>query len=192
MLTEQRKQATRLSLRVQDSGGDPESVTFSTNDYTVDDEWDDFLNWCPGGHHLQSSLWAQVKRRQRWRAVRVRATKGNDIVGGAQMLYRPLGFSGALCFVPKGPIIATRHQDAAPALIDYLLERARSLRIKQIYMEPPLCMSWLEPKLKESGFAPSPLRLSAKTTTVVDLNSRRRCPSREHEANDAQERAHRD
>ena len=169
MLTEERKKPARLSSSDQDSAGGRESVTFSTNDHTIDDEWDDFVKRYRGGHHLQSSFWAQVKRRQRWRAVRVRATKGNDIVGGAQMLYRPLGFAGAIGFVSKGPIVAMKHQDAASGLIDYMLDRAHRLRIKQIYMEPPLGMSWLEPKLKESGFAVTPFRLSAQTTTVVDL-----------------------
>ena len=133
-------------------------MTFSTNDYTVDDEWDDFLNRCPGGHHLQSSLWAQVKRRQRWRAVRVRATKGNDIVGGAQMLYRPCwAFQGRFALFQKGLSSPPGIEDAAPALIDYLLERARSLRIKQIYMEPPLCMSWLEPQSSKRADLPPAL-----------------------------------
>ena len=65
--------------------------------YESDDPaWDAFLAATPGGDHLQTSLWAQVKAPFGWRAARVVVTRDDRIVGGVQLLIRPLPLLGRL------------------------------------------------------------------------------------------------
>ena len=71
---------------------------------TEDPAWDTFLAETPGGHHVQTSLWAQVRAAAGWRAVRVVARRGDGIVAGAQVLIRPLPLVGAIGYVPRGPL----------------------------------------------------------------------------------------
>ena len=58
----------------------------------ADPEWDSFVERTPGGHHVQSSLWAQVKAVVGWLLLRVIAVRDGVIVGGAQILTRPITY----------------------------------------------------------------------------------------------------
>jgi hypothetical protein len=55
-----------------------------------DPRWDAFLEATPGGHHLQSSSWGQVKAFLGWRAARMVVTRDADIRGGVEILLRRL------------------------------------------------------------------------------------------------------
>jgi lipid II:glycine glycyltransferase (peptidoglycan interpeptide bridge formation enzyme) len=147
-----------------------DAISFCINDRAVDPEWDAFLAQCPRCHHVQSSLWAQIKSAQVWRAVRSVAMLGKDIIGGSQLLYRPLGFLGAVGYVQGGPVIKPEAQHLAPQLLAHLLKLARNVRVKQLYVQPPLGSDWLDLPLRQTGFTPSTLSLSIGATTIVDVS----------------------
>ena len=61
-------------------------------------EWDAWVASAPGGHHLQTSRWAQVKALAGWRAVRVIVRADGRIAGGCQMLVRDLPLSRRVAY----------------------------------------------------------------------------------------------
>ncbi len=76
-------------------------IASSTTNYQVrisdeleDPDWDAFLEKTPGGHHVQTSLWAQLKASFSWRTVRILVTQGEKIIAGAQLLMRTLPLAG--------------------------------------------------------------------------------------------------
>lgn len=74
-------------------------------DAYADNTWDSFVVAVPGGHHVQTSLWARVKPRLGWRAARVTLRRqGRQPVAGCQLLIRSLPLIGNVGYVTKGPL----------------------------------------------------------------------------------------
>ncbi len=71
----------------------------------IKDEWDDFVNRV-GGNPLQLWAWGELKRLYGWRVERVLVRCGDTVVGGAQILIRPLPFPfRSFAYVPRGPLV---------------------------------------------------------------------------------------
>jgi lipid II:glycine glycyltransferase (peptidoglycan interpeptide bridge formation enzyme) len=99
-----------------------------------DPEWDAFLQTMPDTLFQQSTMWAKVYLTEGWSFVRVVAKKNTRIVGGAQILLRPIRYFGYLGYIPKGPVIMSNDQRDQDVLLDHLdivskLERIRFLKI---------------------------------------------------------------
>lgn len=62
-------------------------------------EWDQFLEFKPEAHLLQTSLWGDLKENFNWLAVRL----ANE-TAGAQILFRKLPMGLSLAYIPKGPV----------------------------------------------------------------------------------------
>src|SRR5690242_3370240 len=76
-----------------------------------------------GGHPLQLWGWGEVKAAHNWHVDRVRVMEGEDFLGLAQLLIRPLPAPfKALVYVPRGPVAeeAVRRQ-----VLDALAEYAK-------------------------------------------------------------------
>lgn len=60
------------------------------------------------GHPLQLWGWGAVKSAYNWKAERILVRNGNEVIGGAQLLIRPLPAPfRALVYVPRGPFGAS-------------------------------------------------------------------------------------
>ena len=70
--------------------------------------WDDWVAAAPGGHHLQTSGWGYVKAAAGWRATRILVRNRGRILGGCQLLARGIPLLGAIAYVPRGPLLASR------------------------------------------------------------------------------------
>ncbi|MFB3818317.1 MAG: lipid II:glycine glycyltransferase FemX [Candidatus Methylomirabilales bacterium] len=131
-------------------------------------EWDAFVERTPGGHHAQTSLWGQAKGCRGWTSARVIARRGGRIVGGAQLLIRPLPLIGAIGYVPKGPLCAGDEDLSLSRLVLRELHRlARACRVRCLMLQPPNNGDALARRLPEWGFSPSPLRLPQPTATAL-------------------------
>jgi lipid II:glycine glycyltransferase (peptidoglycan interpeptide bridge formation enzyme) len=139
------------------------------SDETEDPDWDAFLAHTPGGHHVQTSLWAQVKALLGWRAVRVVVTQGDQIAAGAQMLLRPLSLVGSIGYVPKGPLVASRDPLVARLVIDELEQVARAHRSQYVVVQPPCNAEIIGDQLLRRGFEPSSTQVAPVATVMVDL-----------------------
>jgi peptidoglycan pentaglycine glycine transferase (the first glycine) len=134
----------------------------------LDPDWDAFVDSAPGGHHLQTSLWAQVKARHGWKPVRLRVQRDGEFVGGAQLLVRRMRL-GAIGYCPRGPLLCDNDPATLRAFLDGLARMARRERILYVKVQPPVGRGDMEPILREAGFVASDMQASPAATVRVDL-----------------------
>lgn len=144
-------------------------IEFRCSDGLDDPSWDRFLAETPGGHHVQTSLWARLKATAGWSVGRVVAWRDDRIVGGAQMLIKRLPVGGALAYVQKGPTLLETSSSVSRGVVDRLHGLARDERVRLLGVMPPDNAHALERDLLECDFEPSPYKAWLGATTVVDL-----------------------
>lgn len=135
-----------------------------------DPAWDAFLAVTPGGHHTQTSLWAQVKVPVGWRVARIIVTREGQIVAGAQVLLRALPLAGAVGYVPRGPLCAVDEPELTVLVMDELLRLARVRRVWYLAVQPPCNGEALAGVLSGWGLRPSLREVEPTATVVLDLN----------------------
>lgn len=136
---------------------------------TEDPDWDAFQAQTPGGHHVQTSLWAQVKALLGWQAVRVVVTQGEQIVAGAQLLMRPLPLVGTIGYVPKGPLSALDDPVLKELVVNELQQVAKAHRIQLLVIRPADSSEAFAHQLRRWGFRPSPITVVPTATLLIDL-----------------------
>ena len=134
----------------------------------VDREWDAFLAATPGGHHVQASMWAQLKLALGWSSVRLIAKEAGQIVGGAQVLIREYGTRFNIGYVPKGPIFSSPSLDVVAAFLDALREEVRVHNLQCLIVQPATETSLLS-ELSRCGYRPVRLGTFLQATAVIDL-----------------------
>lgn len=136
---------------------------------TEDREWDAFLAQTAGGHHVQTSLWAQVKASLGWQVARLIVRRDDSIVAGAQLLIRSIPMLGTYGYMSKAPIISLDD----PALFELVIREMKRLiktqRIRNLVMQLPDNGQDFEVKLPEWGFQISRDKLGLSATVVLDL-----------------------
>ena len=142
----------------------------SVSTATADPAWDEFLESVPGGHHSQSSLWAQIKASLGWRSVRVIVRDGRSIVAGGQILFRRVRILGTLAYVPKGPVTASDDGELADLAIEQLREVAAANGARILLMQPPNTGEEVVRRLPRWGFRVSPIETGPTATVLVDLS----------------------
>jgi lipid II:glycine glycyltransferase (peptidoglycan interpeptide bridge formation enzyme) len=135
----------------------------------LDPEWDRFLETLPDGCYQQSSLWAKVKAGQGWRHLRLVVREQGGIVGGAQMLLRPLPLFGSVGYIPKGPVFASDNPAVQEFILDQLDRVARAERIPFLKVQPAYGAEDLVRRLTKRGAQPSEVPVTAQATVRVDL-----------------------
>lgn len=138
------------------------------SDAPVHPEWDAFVAETPGGHHVQTSIWGQVKSALGWRARRAVVSRDGTIVAGCQVLLRPLG-PATLAYAPRGPLAAANDDEAIAAAVDATIDIARSSRLSYLKVQPPVDRDDLGPELERRGFVASDLEAAPTATVLVDL-----------------------
>lgn len=147
---------------------DIDRVSVEVSRAPVDPDWNAFVDATPGGHQLQTSLWAQVKAREGWHPIRLLARRDRKLIGGAQLLVRPTRL-GSIGYCPRGPLLGKDDADTLPALLDALAELARSERILYVKVQPPTDRSDMEPILRANGFVASDMQAAPIATVRIDL-----------------------
>jgi peptidoglycan pentaglycine glycine transferase (the first glycine) len=151
---------------VIDGPGIDTGISVSTS--RLDPEWDAFVDRAPGGHHLQTSLWANVKATQGWWPIRLRLRRDGELVGGCQLLLRSLPV-GAIAYCPRGPVMADLDQTALGIVLDALASVALRHRILYVKVQPPAGRGDIEHALRERGFVISDMPAAPVATVLVDL-----------------------
>jgi lipid II:glycine glycyltransferase (peptidoglycan interpeptide bridge formation enzyme) len=147
----------------------PYTVRVSSD--SEDREWDAFLAASAQGHHVQTSLWAQVKTPLGWSAVRLVVKRGPDVVAGAQMLIRLLPLVGGIAYVPRGPVCETDDAGLVTLIIDHLHRIARLRRVQYLVVQPPCSHAPLVSQLEASGFRASAIEVAPRATILLDLSA---------------------
>jgi lipid II:glycine glycyltransferase (peptidoglycan interpeptide bridge formation enzyme) len=161
------------TLQTQLSATSVTSYHVRLSDQVEDAEWDSFLAQTAGGHHVQTSLWAQVKAVFGWRPVRLVVSRAEQIVAGAQLLIRPMAGAGALGYVTKGPVVAVDDPLLTDLVIDNLYQVAQSYHLQYLLVQPPNNGQPVAEALPSRGFRPSPISLGLAATVRIDLRQDR-------------------
>ncbi len=132
--------------------------------------WDEFVEQAPGGHHVQTSRWAEVKRTVGWRALRVVVERDRRLVSGCQVLLRPLGRLGAVAYVPRGPVDAPDATAAErAATLDALDRLAKEERFLHLKIQPPAGGETAAAALQRRGYRRSRLETAPTATVMLDV-----------------------
>lgn len=134
----------------------------------LDPQWDTFVDNAPGGHHLQTSRWAQVKASYGWHAVRVKLNESGELLGGFQLLLREVPL-GRIAYCPRGPVLRDRSIASGGALLEALEMLARTERLLYVKVQPPAGGEDFESLLRARGFVASDLFAAPVATVRVDL-----------------------
>jgi peptidoglycan pentaglycine glycine transferase (the first glycine) len=134
-----------------------------------DPAWDAFVARTPGGHHVQTSLWGQVKALLGWQVARIVLTDRKRIVAGAQLLIRPMPVIGAVAYLTKGPVCCSEDAMLAELVIDEVCRISRAHHVQLLAIQPPNNGQAMVCLLPPRGFRPSSLELAPTATILIDL-----------------------
>jgi peptidoglycan pentaglycine glycine transferase (the first glycine) len=150
---------------VDRSGGRFRVVTSQNHD---DPAWDAFVGEAPGGHHVQTSLWGEVKREAGWDVVRFVAWMGDEIVGGGQISTKLVAGLGRIGFLDRGPL-AVAEPEVRGRVVDAIDDVVRAHRIRMLVVQPPETDPAMAECLGSAEFGDSHIKTSLGATVVVDL-----------------------
>lgn len=131
--------------------------------------WDRFLVGQPAGRHEQTSLWAQIKARSGWSAVRVLLRSGLQIIGGGQLLYRRRAPWIGIGYMSHGPILERASGDHEQLLCESVVSVARELRLTALVLQAPRDHDRLTHLFADRGFLPNRVTPMIDTTAELDL-----------------------
>ncbi|MRR37722.1 peptidoglycan bridge formation glycyltransferase FemA/FemB family protein, partial [bacterium] len=134
-------------------------------------EWDDFLLRTPGGHHIQSALWAEVKSSSGWKPLRVVVRENGRIVAGIQVLLRSVGL-WTIGYAGGGPVFGTEDAAVRKALLEGITRGARQRRTLYLVLQPAREDAEFTSQITARGFRPSSAELISKATILLDLSRR--------------------
>ncbi len=136
----------------------------------ADPDWDAFVERCPGGSHVQTARWAEVKRIVGWRATRIALHRDGQPIAGCQLLLRRLGSVGSLAYAPRGPVLAdSAGVEALDAILDALENLARRERVHYLKVQPSAAGEETQARLEARGYVASTLEAAPTATVLVDL-----------------------
>lgn len=144
---------------------------FLTITTTLEDpEWDNFVANTEGGHHVQTSLWAQVKAQLGWKPLRIVVKQKNSIVAGCQALVHHYRILGNIGYVTKGPLRRIEDPHIIKRIVEQLLSMCKAHKIKLIAVQPPTNGEFIGNILAEYNFSPSTLELAPAATIIIDVS----------------------
>ncbi|MFA9432459.1 lipid II:glycine glycyltransferase FemX [Egicoccus sp. AB-alg2] len=147
-------------------------VVTATPDTRTQDTWDRFLARTPDGSFRQSTAWARVKARQGWHASRVVLRHGDEILGGAQVLSKPLPggpITGRIAYCSHAPLLREPDPVLATRILAQLRVWCRRQRVRALVVQPPRGDQAVGPLLDDLGCVPSPVPVAPRATVRLDL-----------------------
>jgi lipid II:glycine glycyltransferase (peptidoglycan interpeptide bridge formation enzyme) len=136
----------------------------------IDAAWDALVERSPGGHHVQTSRWAEVKGTVGWRALRIAIERDGRPVGGCQVLVRNVG-PARVAYVPRGPVFDTAAtDDDRLAVLAELARTAARRRFLHLKVQPPAGASGMVEMLESHGYRHSKLETAPTATVLVDAS----------------------
>jgi peptidoglycan pentaglycine glycine transferase (the first glycine) len=131
--------------------------------------WNAFVRAHPRAHALQLSTWGTLKSAFGWSAARVALQEDGTIIGGAQILLRPLPLRlGTMAYLPMGPL-ALSHADTT-LLWQAIDQTAKAHGARFLKWEPGIFTA-NPPDFRALGFRPSPQTIQPPGTILIDLTA---------------------
>jgi peptidoglycan pentaglycine glycine transferase (the first glycine) len=143
---------------------------------TTETGWDAFVRSQPRAHFLQLSAWGELKRAYGWDVAQVSLSENNQLIAGAQLLFRRLPFRlGTMAYLSMGPYLAPPLHAMVGGEVEKLWQAidacARQHGAAFIKWEPgiytpdePL------PDFAALGFRKSPQTVQPPRTVLIDIS----------------------
>jgi lipid II:glycine glycyltransferase (peptidoglycan interpeptide bridge formation enzyme) len=132
--------------------------------------WNAFLARTPGGSYQQTSLWGLAKLAVGYRTQRFVLEDGNAIIGGAQLLIRPLPLGLSVAYIPLGPILGSGSLEFINNLLERIHWIAERHKITYLAVQAPRGQEAITAKLQTLGFSPSLVDVAPNASVVLDLS----------------------
>jgi len=130
--------------------------------------WDEYVAASPQATYLQSTAWAEIKRANGWRAIRVATEAPNGLVGAQVLVRRAPGVPWAFGYIPRGPISAVLDQATLESFTDRLKAEAKRQRWAYVTVEPELPLEASD-LLRDLGWR-STSHVQPDSSRVIDLD----------------------
>jgi hypothetical protein len=136
-------------------------------------QWRQLVASSPDGDVAQLPEWAGLRATVGFqvRYVLVHAGPGGELLGGAQILERPLPLLGRVGYLPYGPLIAEgrgAHPAVSAALCAALTELGHT-RLRMLFVQPPAAGEAISRELRHRGFRDSEANIAPRQTLRLDL-----------------------
>lgn len=134
----------------------------------TDSQWAAFVAAQPRAHVLQQPEWGTLKAAYGWGVERIAMADGDQIVAGAQLLFRALPFHlGTMAYLPMGGFV-TRDDLWQPLwnAVDACAKRHHAAFLK---WEPGFYWHEQPPDFARFGFQSSPQTVQPPNTILIDI-----------------------
>ena len=135
-------------------------------------QWDQFVRQQPRAHVLQRAAWGDLKKAFGWKMSRVALTPvdNNDIVAGAQVLYRPISQKlGSVAYLPMGPYIT--HENQWTVLWSAIRKRGAKHKAAFLKWEPGIYLNDSPLDFSKWGFVESQGTIQPPRTVLIDVRA---------------------
>jgi len=144
-----------------------------TDDAASDElaEWDEFVDAVASSDVTQLSRWSAVRAEAGFKALHLFACRSGGLVGGAQVLVRPLPVLGSIGYISAGPVIADELDDRAEVVsaLAATMEKLLHTRMRVLFVQPPPGADDVSSALLERGFRLSRAGIAPSASVRVDL-----------------------
>jgi lipid II:glycine glycyltransferase (peptidoglycan interpeptide bridge formation enzyme) len=133
-------------------------------------QWDAFVLAHPRGHALQLSAWGELKSAFGWTAQRLALTHRDNIIAGAQLLFKPLPLGlGKMAYLAFGGYVST--DDHWVALWQAIRTVCQQQRVAFLKWEAGFYLDTPSPDFGAWGFRPSPQTIQPPNTIYITLDN---------------------
>ncbi|MBL9134290.1 MAG: GNAT family N-acetyltransferase [Verrucomicrobiales bacterium] len=154
--------------------------------------WDRWVSAGPDPHHEQMAAWGDAQSFVGWTALRLVGRKDGSLVGGVQILEKPIRRFGKVGYVNRGPLMAgTEAEGIRGRLAEALAGLAKERHYLYLVVVLPYGGSHMVQALEGRGFMPHPAGLPpvrymtdtaclALAATLDDILAGMRSSTRKH------------
>jgi peptidoglycan pentaglycine glycine transferase (the first glycine) len=135
----------------------------------LDNEWDDFVRQTPGSNYTQTSRWTQVQAIRNWRCLRIILRSKHKIVGGAQILFKPLPIIGSVGYLTRGPVCDFSNTALVREIIQEIQKIRRQKHIVYLAITLPANAGKAVHLFSDMGFHKSNSQYGEIASVVIDL-----------------------
>lgn len=145
------------------------NLQFVISEALEDPEWDSFVANVESGHHVQTSLWAQIKHTLGWKPLRIIVKDPSGIAAGLQMLVRSYPLLGKVGYVPKGPVFVHQETELINSILGVSKNECQARKINFLVIQPPNNADFIPDQLIKNHFQRSSMELAPTASIVIDL-----------------------
>lgn len=135
--------------------------------------WDRLVDGTPGSDVTQLSAWARLRSRVGYTPLYLLAFQAGQLVGGAQILHRPVPVLGSVGYLPYGPVISPTVADRTEICrgLGDSLETLGRHRLRMLFVQPPEGADDLSHELLRRGFRTSTAGIAPAGSIRINLTA---------------------